>query len=371
MQTKATLKPNILYVDDNETNLVLFEATFQNDYNVFLANSGEKGLEILSEDKFAVIISDQRMPGMTGNELLQTVQEKFPDVMRFILTAYTDYDTVVETINKGQIYGFFNKPFDPETVKMALNKAIEVFNLRQANKQIMKDIARANRELREIDKSKTRFLSKIINEIRTPINKIMSAIHVLKDKMGTNELVELLNYLDISVSRLESFSNAASQLARLNEENLPFHFDNISLKESVELCIIENKNSLDETGIKVELTEKEKDIKVNGESELLVQCLTSILVNSIIHTESNGTIRISIGKKEEFGYVEIIDQGSGYTKNQVDELVSFFSNNGGSINYNMGLEMILAKQIMMSHNGNVVMVHNDDNSISTRIIFPN
>ena len=370
MITKSKLKPNILYVDDNETNLVLFEATFQNNYNVFTTDSGEKALEILEKNKFAVIISDQRMPGMTGNELLEQVEEKFPDVMRFILTAYTDNNTVIESINKGKIYGFFTKPFDAATVKTAINKAIEVYHLREENKEMLIDLAKSNRELQEIDISKTRFLSEISNEIRTPINKIMSTIHVLKDKLETNELNELISFLDTSVSRLENFSNAAIQLARLNDRNHRIHPVNISVKELVELCIIEKKNDIDEAGIIIEVNNPGQNVSINGEYELLVNCLSILLVNSMNHSKTNAIIQINIGEDKESIYLEVIDDGNNFSRNHNENLSNFFSEKDRSFDYSIGIEMVLVKHIMISHGGWIAVKQNENNRISTKMVFP-
>jgi len=362
---------NILYVDDIETNLILFEATFNNDFNVSLANSGKEALELLRQKNFSVLISDQSMPGMTGTELMEIVKNEFPDIMRFILTAYTDYKTVVDSINKGEIYGFFNKPFDPEVVKMSINKAIEVYNLRISNKKMVKELENANIKLLDLDKSKTRYLNILTNEIRSPINKIMSAIHMLKDRIGSNDLNELLFYLDTSVSRLESFSFAANQLSRLNAESkLVLEGKIVSLRELMELCVLENKNLLDKFQTGVELSETATDLQVSGESELLMACLNTLLMNSLKHTEKSGIINLSSGETEKEVYLEITDQGFSYSKNQIDNISSFFSEDKKSTDFTPGIELILAKQIMISHGGSIVIQMNSDEKVSTKMIFP-
>jgi len=362
---------NILYVDDIETNLILFEATFNNDFNVSLANSGKEALELLRQKNFSVLISDQSMPGMTGTELMEIVKNEFPDIMRFILTAYTDYKTVVDSINKGEIYGFFNKPFDPEVVKMSINKAIEVYNLRISNKKMVKELENANIKLLDLDKSKTRYLNILTNEIRSPINKIMSAIHMLKDRIGSNDLNELLFYLDTSVSRLESFSFAANQLSRLNAESkLVLEGKIVSLRELMELCVLENKNLLDKFQTRVELSETATDLQVSGESELLMACLNTLLMNSLKHTEKSGIINLSSGETEKEVYLEITDQGFSYSKNQIDNISSFFSEDKKSTDFTPGIELILAKQIMISHGGSIVIQMNSDEKVSTKMIFP-
>jgi len=278
---------------------------------------------------------------------------------------------VVDSINKGEIYGYFNKPYDPKVVKMSLIKAIEVYNLRISNKNMIEEIETANKKLLEIDKSKTRYLNIITNEIRSPINKIMSAVHMLKDRIGSDDLNELLYYLDTSVARLESFSFAANQLSRLNEESTSsIELKDVSLRELVELCILENKNLLDKFQTTVDINGQKQDIQVKGELELLMTCLSTLLMNSLKHIEKNNVIKISCEESQEGIYLEIIDQGSLYSKNQVDNIINFFSEDKKSISYTPGIELMLAKQIMISHGGKIIINLNADKSVSTKMVFP-
>ncbi len=364
-------RPNILYVDDIDNNLVLFEVIFKEFYNVDIASSGKKALELLRNKNYAILISDQSMPEMSGTELLEIVKEEYPDTMRFILTAYTDYKTVVDSINKGEIYGFFNKPFDTQTMKLSLDKAIEVYNLRISNRRMIEELAKVNSELINLDKSKTRYLNVLTNEIRSPINKIMSAVHMLKDRIGSNDLSELLFYLDTSVSRLESFSFAANQLARLNEgNNSQINPTEVSLRELTELCVLENKNVLDKFQTKIDIYNSTEDFKVQGEFDLLLACLTTLIMNSLKHVELGGVIRIAFEKSDEGNSIEIIDPGVSYSKNQIDHIINFFSDSIKAGDFTPGIELILAKQIMISHGGKIIINLNEDKSVSTRMLFP-
>ena len=114
-------KATILYVDDLHVNLVLFKETFKKDYEIILTESPHEALKILEEKEVQVIVSDQRMPEMTGTELLEIVAEKYPDICRFLLTAYTDAETVIEGINVGRIHGFIQKPLKLGEIKSKIN----------------------------------------------------------------------------------------------------------------------------------------------------------------------------------------------------------------------------------------------------------
>jgi response regulator RpfG family c-di-GMP phosphodiesterase len=142
-----TNKPNILYVDDEVNNLVAFKANFRIDYNIFTAETAEAGMKILRENKIHVIITDQRMPGQTGVEFLERAIKEFPEPIRILLTGYSDINVVIDAINKGQIFRYLMKPFNDVELKMILTNAIEVYTLREENKELMKKLLTANEQL--------------------------------------------------------------------------------------------------------------------------------------------------------------------------------------------------------------------------------
>jgi DNA-binding NtrC family response regulator len=102
----------ILVVDDEQDNLDAFRFNFRKTFDILTANSGPEALGILAEKDVAVVVTDQRMPKMTGVELLREVREKHPDTVGIILTAFTDVDVLIEAINLGQVYRYITKPWD-------------------------------------------------------------------------------------------------------------------------------------------------------------------------------------------------------------------------------------------------------------------
>lgn len=141
-------KIKILYVDDEVGNLVGFKSTFRQLYDIKTAVSGKEGIEILDANPdIEIIITDQRMPEMTGVEFLSAIKEKHAEPIRILLTGYTDFSALVEAINKGQIYRYLQKPWNEEEIKVVVNQAYEIFDLRRKNKELMKSLERANEQL--------------------------------------------------------------------------------------------------------------------------------------------------------------------------------------------------------------------------------
>lgn len=147
LQDQDKTKIKVLYVDDEEHNLTAFKATFRREYDVYTAISAEEGRAILAAEKINIIITDQRMPHITGVEFLESIIEEFPEPIRILLTGYTDISAVIDAINKGQIYRYITKPWDEQDLKVTINNAYEVYYLRQENKELMKSLLRANEQL--------------------------------------------------------------------------------------------------------------------------------------------------------------------------------------------------------------------------------
>ncbi len=135
-----TPKPRILYVDDEKDNLQSFRALFRKDFAIHLADSAQEALQILRCETIDVLVSDQRMPGMTGVELLERVAQEFPDVLRFMLTGFSDYDPLVDAINHGRIQGYFSKPLNPGEIKDRIEKGLENVYLKTRNEQLLEEL---------------------------------------------------------------------------------------------------------------------------------------------------------------------------------------------------------------------------------------
>ncbi len=138
---------NILYVDDEVHNLVAFRAAFRRSFNIFTAESAKEALVIMQTETFHIIVSDQRMPVMTGVDFFQSIIANYPDPVRILLTGYADINAVIDAINNGQVYMYINKPWQEKELKMSLEKAFELFALRRENKRLQEQLSIVNEQL--------------------------------------------------------------------------------------------------------------------------------------------------------------------------------------------------------------------------------
>ncbi len=142
----------ILVVDDETANLQKLRRTLIDRYTVLAAASGREALELIGmNDGIAVIIADQRMPDMTGVELLRQTLQMLPDAIRIILTGYTDVDVLMEAINSCKVYRYVVKPWDPLDLLMTVERGLETYRLSQENARFRKELIRRERLARELE----------------------------------------------------------------------------------------------------------------------------------------------------------------------------------------------------------------------------
>ena len=177
-----TNKPYILYVDDEADNLEVFCSIFKQNYNIVTSGLATEALEIIEKYPFKVILSDQRMPKMSGIEFFTIIGEKFPDIIRILITAFTDFDTLKRAINLGHIYSYINKPYNIDSLKIMLDRAIESFDLQARNKELLLTLHKKNEELTEseerfkhITQSVTDYIYKVFFENGVPCKVIHTA----------------------------------------------------------------------------------------------------------------------------------------------------------------------------------------------------
>ena len=152
-----TERPRILIVDDEEAILETMTFTFMDLYEVLTTSDPTQALGIMEENApIAVVITDQRMPGMTGVELLSEVYERYPETIRIILTGFADSEATIKAINDGHIYGYVNKPWEPDELKALVRRAAELHALTLENRRLVEDLRDANL-----------FLAAVMDRLRT------------------------------------------------------------------------------------------------------------------------------------------------------------------------------------------------------------
>ena len=355
------MKPKVLYVDDAREFLVLFSGTLNNDFEVFTALSGKEGLEILEKEEIQVVISDQRMPEMSGEELLEIVAKEYPDILRFMISGFTDFKAVVDAVNKGQLQGYFHKPIEPEEIKIAVRKGLEIVNLKKRNNEILDQLESVNIALKNSDRNKTVFLQILSNELNTPLNEVRGTVQVFKNKSISEDLKKLVILLDKNVSKFELLSTLANQITVLKINDGKLNLVSTNTREVLEYLFVEISGKLKKRNISLELPDKDQNFQFKGESNLVISCLENIFDNALEHTPDEGTIIVRSGQENGMVFFEVVDQGINYPEEFIISTRDFFSTDKELLNVNLNLGLVLAKQIMDDHKGRVEFQCNEKN----------
>jgi two-component system NtrC family sensor kinase len=213
----------ILIVDDEANILQALKRVFRREpYRVLTASSGAEGIEILQKEHIDLIISDQRMPEMSGVQFLARAKELYPGTIRIILSGYTDVDSITEAINVGNVYKFILKPWEDAALKTTIRESFEVARLQRENRELTETIKKQNEELRYLNKNLEKEVEDRTAEIKLQNEALKLARDILESLpvavLGTDNKGSIALVNDLARSCFEQEGRA------LLGSNLRHHF---------------------------------------------------------------------------------------------------------------------------------------------------
>jgi len=204
-------KFKILFVDDEEINLLNFRIIFQDRYDIITALSGEEALTIFNEtENIGLVISDQRMPGISGVELLSTIYEIAPETIRVLLTAHSQIEYVLDAINRGQIYQYILKPWDTNELSAIIDRAKKLYQLTIENRHLSEELALKNRTL-ELANQKLQKVNRKLEEDVQRRKKLEASLKESEERFRkfTTASQDIIVLFDVSGKGL--YSNPAAE----------------------------------------------------------------------------------------------------------------------------------------------------------------
>ncbi|TDE09006.1 sigma-54-dependent transcriptional regulator [Dyadobacter psychrotolerans] len=188
----------ILYVDDEEINLTFFSATFSWEYNVITALSAADAIRLFQENEVDLVVADQRMPGMSGVEFFEHIYGLNPEPARILLTGYGDLETIIQAVNQGKIFHFFQKPWVEQDLIAAFERALKIRTLQRENEGLIAHLKKSNDEL-----------SRALGEIQSLTMLLEEENQLLREEVNDN-----FNFDDI-VSNSVNFQEILHRTARV------------------------------------------------------------------------------------------------------------------------------------------------------------
>lgn len=174
------LKHGILIVDDE---LAVQKAlkrlfSFMESVHIFTASSAQEAMTYIRENQVSLIISDERMPGVKGSELISFLNRNFPDIIRIIITGYSDHEAIYRAVNKGEVFRYFQKPWDNDELTAAVKQGLDYFEIQSENKVLHQHLKQANDKL----KKQNSILEKQVEQRTKDLKQALDSLQELRDK---------------------------------------------------------------------------------------------------------------------------------------------------------------------------------------------
>jgi DNA-binding NtrC family response regulator len=139
-------RPRVLYLDDDDANLVTFRANFRDQFEVFTSNNPVEAYNLINEHKIQIAITDHNMPSMSGVEFLESIAQDYPDVQRILLTGYTELVPVMEAVNKGKVFRILTKPFNMKEISRMVTEAWDQCKVVFEKEKLIHQLKRQNQQ---------------------------------------------------------------------------------------------------------------------------------------------------------------------------------------------------------------------------------
>lgn len=341
----------ILCVDDEIDNVEALERLFRKKYKVLKATSGAQALQLLAQnpDPIAVILTDQRMPQMTGSEMLEKAVGLAPKASRLLLTGYTDLESVIEAVNKGQIHRYLTKPWDPVDLQQTVDQAVEKFELSRALEEKNKELTKALAELHTLDVAKTQFMLLINHELKTPLTSLLNFTQLLRETTLTQDQSQYLARVEKSSDRLKQLIDDVLLLMRSETDQLRLQSAEVRWAQVIQDIPQTLQEQLQKKQQKISF---QSDIEsVSADPFILAELVKRILHNASKFGAEKSVIDFKVQKNTQNRIrVEIINRGSQFDLKKIEKLATPFFLDESILHHSVGTGLGLSIcQALLKH----------------------
>ncbi len=290
-------RPILLVVDDEPEVVESVYNLLRLHYRVITCTTAHDALEILRSDaEIHVIMSDQRMPGMTGVELLRQAKDLRPETTRLLFTAYADIRAVIDAINEGHVFRYLAKPWQSDELEAVVRQAVEHHNLIVEKNRLLAELHTANEKLTEANRLKGAFIEVASHELNTPVTVVLGMIELWKMSLNPDALPQdrqWIDRIDASARRLARTVERMLKLVRSGDFGRSLEKETLTIEPLVRLAIHELAPYL-ELRRQSAVVEIEADLpSIQADPDKLTDVLINLLANAVKFTPDGGTIRIA------------------------------------------------------------------------------
>ncbi len=364
---KPEAKHSFLVVDDEPDVLDSMFDLFRRDFHVLRANNAEQAKSVLRQQPVHIVMSDQRMPGVTGLELLREVKEEFPDTVRLIFTAYTDIQVVMRAINEGEVFRYVTKGCEPDELRTVVRQAADYYDLLTERKQLIADLQRANADLRTANALKAAFLDVASHELGTPVTIIKGMTELAEDQLAQPGGEPFRGFVRVVQSGTKRLERLVANMVKLLQAG--------SYRADVELSAVNCFEMLDRVRGQVApfLARRKQTLAIRVEPEYAVihvdqgkmhDVVWNLLMNAIKFSPDGAVIELTARTGDARAVtVEVADAGAGIAESDLPHIFEpFFStfdtlhHSSGSFEYGkrgLGMGLAIVRKFVEMHGGTI------------------
>lgn len=385
-------KSKVLFVDDEQSIITTLRRVFRNsDFDPYFVGSGEEAINFLENNKIDVIVADYRMPEVDGLTLLKLVKEKYPDVMRIILTGYPDLTMLLDAVNEVSIFRVLLKPWRNDELMHAIRQALEYQRLIRKNRELIELTTRQNKELKEINskllslvEEKTRewldikekliqmdklsilgFMTGVVaHELNNPLTAIIAITEMsLRDADKNSEIYNDLKEIESAASKCREIVNRYLRFTRSsrNDEMIPLSIHDV-INNAVRMMMPLLSKKRQHIELKLEDTPM-----LCGNFNRLLQVFLNLIRNSMDAMDEGGKIIISTENDGNSIKVTVSDTGQGIPDDLRDKIFNpFFTTKQNGT----GLGLSIVDGIIKEHRGRINLSNSGNQGTIFTIYLP-
>jgi signal transduction histidine kinase len=354
----------ILVVDDEPVVRHVCQLSLASDeYEIFVAENGMRAMEKLrSEAEITIVLTDLKMPGMTGMELLQAIKRDFVHVEVIMMTGFATIENAVEAMKLGA-YDFLLKPLKAEQIRLVVDKCREKITLNRENRALKI----ANEKLRELQVVKDKFIAITSHELRTPVSHLRGYLSILNEDyfhtLSAEEKSECMRVINTAVLDLEQIVTDMSDLLALEQDALVLKRESTDLNDLLAQIAHEFKRAVQERRQSLGWHPCPQMHSAYVDRLKIKVMVSELMQNAIKFTPDGGRIDLSLHQEGEFGVISVRDTGVGIAPEDLGRIFEKFyevqssdhhsSSKTGFMGGGLGLGLSLARAIAEAHDGGI------------------
>lgn len=374
-QEPTVVERNLLIIDDEIDILKALRRQFRQQYTIHIANSAAEGYEIMTQTPIQVIISDQRMPGMSGVEFFDRTKNEFPDAIRLLLTGYADIQSVIAAINDGNVFRYIAKPWDPEEIETIVREAFTKYQMIVENRRLLAQLTEANQFLEKrvrertaelhaantnllrLNAEKDALMGMVAHDLRGPIGSIQMCAEFLRDLApDQREHAEFIGMIEDTARDAIYLINDLLDIAAIEAGRLVIERQEMVIEALIARVSHLNRFVGNHKGIRL-VTEVETTLpKARLDPHRLEQVLNNLLSNAFKYSHANTTVHLRLWRHEHDLLIAVVDEGQGIAPEEIDNLFKRFqrtSTRPTAAEHSTGLGLAICKRIVELHGGEI------------------